>query len=392
MEEHRNSPNSAALKISIMTLLLLMGVLNTGLVGPNRLSIEREYGLAHSHFGLGLAVVQVSATLVLFAATRFVERFNPVHLLAVSQLMQALGLALIFATHSLVALVAGWAVTTVAMRLNSISNSLSMALWPREPRKGVILLHAYNALGKLTGPLLVAVCIVLGWRFSFLVTSAVCALTFLALVGLSVSGRAQVPHLGTRPHGSSAFHRPLYWVGITGITLIAGSETVFLTLYPTYLEEVHRFTPSMASLAFSVHLAGLAAGRFIAAYFLGKRSDNFIIGACVVSSALIFPALWADMALIRYASLFVFGFAFSATWPVHFARLSAFFPGEGAALSYGAGFASVVGISLAVLGSSYVADFDMTAALLISSAVMVGFGVLYYGSPLGRAGTDSVGQ
>jgi fucose permease len=181
------------------------------------------------------------------------------------------------------------------------------------------------------------------------------------------------------------FARPLYWVGLACFMLIVGGETVFTTLFPSYLQQVHGYTARMASIAFSVHLAGLAAGRFISAYGLRRLSNNGIIGLCLAGGVFLAPALLFGHPLIRYPSLFAFGFLFSTTWPVFFAQLSARFPGEAGALSYGAGFASTLGVSLSVLGSSYIADVNMTAALLLSPAVMGLFGLVYYSSPLAKA-------
>lgn len=367
-----------------MGLILVMGVLNTGMIGPNRVSVQRELNLSHSQFGTGLAVVQIAATLVLFSTTRVIEQLNPVLLLSASQLLQALGLLWVFAGSSIGALVAGWALVALGMRLNSISNSLSMALWPHEPRKGVTLLHGFNAIGKLLGPLLVAVCIGLGWRFSFAVVSAICGLQFLCLGAILVSGRVAVPSLGSRPPGSDVFRRPLYWLGLVCIMCIAGGEGVFATLFPSYLQEVDGYTARMASIAFSVHLAGLTTGRFISAYGLRRLSSNRIIALCLASAVFVAPALLFGHPLVRYPSLFIFGFLFSTTWPTFFAQLSALFPGEAGALSYGAGFASTLGISLSVVASSVVADSSITAALLLSPAIMLLFGLIHYCSPLSR--------
>ncbi len=377
-------PSAGALGAVIMGLILVMGVLNTGMIGPNRLAVQQEFGLSHTQFGVGLAVVQIAATLVLFATTRFIERFNPVLLLAASQLLQALGLLCIFVSGSIAMLIAGWAVVALGMRLNSISNSLSMALWPREPRKGVTLLHGYNAVGKLLGPLLVAACVGLGWRFSFAVVAAICTLLFLCLVGILMDGRVAVPSMGSRSPGSDVFRRPLYWIGLLCILCIVGGEAVFATLFPSYLQEVESYTARAASMAFSVHLAGLTAGRFISAYGLRQVSSNRILGLCLLSAAFLAPALLLRQPLIRLPSLFVFGFLFSTTWPTFFAHFSALFPGEAVALSYGAGFASTLGISLSVVASSLVADSNITLALLLSPAIMLLFGLIHFCSPLAR--------
>ncbi|MBD3240760.1 MAG: MFS transporter [Chitinivibrionales bacterium] len=391
-DAHRTSPErppgTTPLSVVIMSLVLLMGVLNTGMVGPNRMPVQREFGLTHSQFGIGLAVVQILATFALFASTRLIERLNPLMLLAASQLLQAVGLFGIFATNSIGMLVSGWALVAFGMRLNSISNSLSMALWPQEPRKGVTLLHGYNAVGKLIGPLLVAVCIGLGWRFSFAVVSAVCLLLFISLLLLVVGGRVTVPSLGSRPPGTGVFRRPLYWVGLSCIMLISGGEAVFATLFPSYLQQIDGYTTRMASVAFSVHLAGLTAGRFISAYGLRRLTNNRIIALCLASAAFLAPVLLFRQPLIRYPSLFLFGFLFSTTWPTFFAQLSARFPGEAGALSYGAGFASTLGISLSVLVSSFVADSSITAALLLSPLIMLAFGLVHYTSPLSRKTID----
>ena len=63
--------SSAALLGSfVMSWMFLFGMIGTGLVGPNRSSIEREFGLSHTQFGAAFALVQIGCSLGAFTRHR----------------------------------------------------------------------------------------------------------------------------------------------------------------------------------------------------------------------------------------------------------------------------------------------------------------------------------
>ena len=94
----------------------------------------------------------------------FLRRFRSVKALIVSLAAQAVGFALICLTRSIYALLFGWTLITLGIIPGAITNTISANLWPDNPRRGVVLLHGFNGLGKLVGPLIAAVCLMLGWR------------------------------------------------------------------------------------------------------------------------------------------------------------------------------------------------------------------------------------
>ena len=65
-----------SLRVLIMSLTFMSGIIVTGLVGPNRTSIEAEYDLTHSQFGAGLAVIRVVVSGGLLLAAVALHRFE----------------------------------------------------------------------------------------------------------------------------------------------------------------------------------------------------------------------------------------------------------------------------------------------------------------------------
>jgi len=55
-----HTSNFTMLRVLIMCRVCLGGIIGTGLVGPNRSSIEAEFSLSHAQFGTGLAVAQIA--------------------------------------------------------------------------------------------------------------------------------------------------------------------------------------------------------------------------------------------------------------------------------------------------------------------------------------------
>ena len=377
-----------------MSLFALLGLIGTGLVGPNRSSIEEEYGLSHSAFGMGLAAVQIVAAGGVLLATHRLRRLNPFRIAMTGMALNVVGFAFVFFTLDLVGLLLGWGLIILGYSLSSILNNVSMDLWPANPRRGVILLHSYNGGGKVVGPLVAAACLAVGWRWSFLTAGG---LTFVLLAAFLLV--AKLPGEGYAAHTPAdapvlerqIVKRPFYWLCVLPFGLIAGGELAFATLMPTYFEKVAGLSKPAASLLLTVHLLGLVAGRFASAYLGSRASNNQIIAGCLAAGVFVFPALFAGHWLVRNASLFLMGVMFSATWPTFYAQVSRFLAGHKEMLAYGSGLGNQLGMSLCVLASSLIADANLTLSLLFGPAILWAFGALYYATRLSKAPEDAAG-
>ncbi len=114
-----------ALRTLIMAMIALTGLIGAGLIGPNRSAIEAEYGLSHSQFGTGIAVIQIFvATAVLLTANRL-KRFASLKVLMVGLALQALAFSAIYFTRSVWAMALSWAMIILALKLAAVSNHIA---------------------------------------------------------------------------------------------------------------------------------------------------------------------------------------------------------------------------------------------------------------------------
>jgi len=382
------------LKLLIMSCLFLGGIVGTGLVGPNRPQIEEEFAFSHGQFGLGFAVLQILAALPVLLVAGTIARLNPFRQITLGLAASSVGFAVVSFAPGASALAAGWMLIVFGSILGAVSNNVSMDLWPHHPRRGVILLHSYNAGGKVVGPLIAAACLMYGWRTSFLAAGGMTVALFAAYVLFDSPSRAFYGGTARRsgPKLSLAvLKQPRFWMVVAPIGLVAGAEAAFVTLLPTYLQHVKQLSAETASLMLTVHLLGLMAGRFLAAGVDRRVSNNTIINFCVACSLFAVPAVLADSWIIRIPALAAAGVMSSATWPTYYAQASAHLPSDRQMLAYGAFIANVLGISVCVLASSAVADLNLTASMFFGPGVFWLFLVLYYARGLHRPGVGGTG-
>lgn len=376
--------NRRLVGVLIMSWVFLSGMIGTGLVGPNRSSVEAEFGLSHGQFGLAVAAIQVVASFLALGVGPRLRRWSSYRVLMLGLAIQAVGFGAIYALHAVAGLVLGWALVNFGTVLGAVTNNISMHLWPGNARKGVTLLHACNGVGKIAGPLVVAACIVLSWRTSFL---AVGLITALVLGAFFVSRRRkgvipEDPRRALPAHGGGVLRDPFYWLSVLPFGMIAGGEAAFVTLMPAWFEHGHGYTPQGASLLLTVHLAGLATGRFLSGALSARVSNNAIIGGCLAAGVFVFPVVLGSSPAVVYPALFLMGLMFSSTWPTFYAQVARFHPGQRDMLAYGSSVANVLGISTCVLLSSLVADLSLRWSLLFGPAVLWLFGALYYSTRL----------
>ena len=368
----------------IMAWMLLFGAIGTGLIGPNRTSIESEYGLTTTALGVGVAAIQVTAAALVLALTPRLAGLGGFALLLAGLVLQATGFGLIWLTRSVVWLGVGWFAIVSGSALGAIANTLTARLFRDNPRRGVTLLHAFNGVGKVVGPLIAAVALAHHWRLSF---AGVGALTLVMVLAFLTGGR-ELKRVSAPPASRVAgaewalARRAEYWLRVLPFGLISGGELAFVTLLPMYCEEGLGTSPEVASLLLTVHLAGLASGRFITAPLSSRVSNSAIIGWCLLSGLLVVPALLTTNVAVAGVCLFIAGGLFSSTWPAYYAQISDWFEGRRPMLDYGSALCNSLGISMCVLLSSCMADISLKAAMLFGPGVLALFGALFFLSRL----------
>ncbi len=379
-------PHLAVLRTLIMSWVLLSGLIGAGLIGPNRSLIQDEYGLSYTRFGVGLAGIQIGFALLVLLIAPLLRRFNYARVVLGGLGLQAVGLLVIWQAATLINIAAGWALVTIGVVIGSLFNNISMDLWPSNPRRGVLLLHAFNGIGKVLGPAIAGVLLVLGWRANVL-----CAgLLTLAVLAAFLIYQANIASLSARhqPRGNPVslriLRRPLYWMCVLPFGLIAGGEAAFATLLPSFLEQHRGMSSELASWMLAIHLMGLVAGRFVFAHLSDRLGNNAIIALCLSAGVFVLPVVYVPSAAVLVACVFLLGVQFSSTWPTFYAQAARFLAEQRDMLAYGTGLSNMMGIALCIMLSSWIADASLPAGVLSGPVILVLFGLAYFTSRLSR--------
>lgn len=370
----------AGLRVFIMAWIFLSGLIGTGLVGPVRPAIEAEFGLSHAAFGSGLALSQITVNfLMLLVVLPRLSRLSGGLRLGLGLVCGTSGLAVAFLARQWPAYLAGWSTLMAGTMLSGVLNNISMTLWRDNPRRGVVLLHAYNAIGKVAGPLTVSAALAWTWRGGYQIAAGLNALLLLVFLLACRSWSDVLDASSALPREAKAgFRLPGYWLALAGLGMIAGGESAFATLMPTYFIHVRGAAPAHASLLLALHLAGLATGRFVAAGCGSRVTNRQVIYGCLACALGIFPSILSPHPLVYSVGLFILGGTFSATWPAFFAAAVERLPEHRALLAYGSSLGSVTGIAVCVWGSSLIADHWLTASMFCGPVVLWAFGVGYW--------------
>lgn len=366
------------LRFLIMAWLFLAGLIMTGLVGPNRMAVREEFGLSETGFGAGVAVTQASAALAVLVIAHWLARWKPVTILMAGLSVVILGFLIVSLSHHLAALIVGWTLVTAGLTMGMITNNISMDLWPQNPRRGVVLLHGFNAGGKVVGPLIAAVFLGVGYRLSFVAVGAITLAVLVVCLLLRRHGDVAVTRSIVDPgSGLRVLRRPAFWLFMLWIGMIAGGEAAFATLLPTYFKEGLGYSAQVGTLALTVHLLGLTAGRFASAW-LGHRAGNgTVIALCLATGVFVFPVMFFGNQPAILVSLFVFGLMFSSTWPSFYAAAAEWLPDCRHMMPYGSALGNYVVMGLCILGSSMIADHNLWLAMFFGPAVLWLFGAMY---------------
>ncbi|MGA1195850.1 MAG: MFS transporter [Candidatus Latescibacterota bacterium] len=378
-----HTPAKAHLGALIMAWMFLFGLIGAALIGPNRLSIERTFDLSHETFGTAFALIQIICSVSVLAVATRLKRLNNLNALIISLFIQIIGFIILYLAPNAIVLALGWTCVTLGIVMGSVCNTISADLWTDNPARGVTLLHGFNGIGKVAGPLIAAYCLLIGWRLSFL---AVAAITLIILLAFYYYKKCHThPEPPKQTFHNHIFKSPTYWLCILPFGLIAGGDVAFAALVPLYYETVHHYTAQNASLLLTFHLFGLVVGRFIFAYLSGRISNNTIIGICLIFGFAIFLAIQETSLTIHLVGLFGIGVLYSSTWATFYAQATRFIPPQAShLLDFGTAFGNALGIAVCVYLSSVIADMNLDWAMIFCVAVLWLFGLVYYLSPLSR--------
>lgn len=362
--------------------------------------VEREAGISRATLGLWVFVLGLVGSAVgLIGPTLAVRmRRTTAGRLGTAMLAMSCALLAIFRPEPgwvLAGLGAAWLINGVSGPLVATANGIFADIWAHAPRTGVILLHAVNAGGKVLAPLALLV---------FAGDLRMTALVFAVVTGvLAVEGwfwpRTSVDRLvavekqqdhGRKNHWPT---RALVWVIGIQFMLISGAEAGVVSILGPLVEQL-RPSPiegltagQWARWMIVAHLMGIFVGRIVLTLASGRLSERWIIGLCLATGVAALPAVMAESAWVYGVSLFVLGWAFSATWPAFYALGARAFPSEKTFLALSAAFFSFVGASGGVAMSSAIGNTDarLPWAVVASTGMLGAFALFLWGTRSGRS-------
>ncbi len=382
MNTHRTR-TSIPLVVSVLGAGFTTGIIPAGLLPANVLNIEQAYGMSHAEVGrmVGLCMV-CGGTIGGLLGGLVCGRIGALRNMLLSLGMVIIALMVMGLIPHKNATFVGLTGYFLASGFMGSSNALATHMLPNRQR-GVALLHGVNAIGKLAGPILASLFLYGAWRSSFLAAAVLpVVLIFTTLTAYRAGGNG---HVGRRKHGD-AHPGAAFWAAVAGFALIAGSEIAVALWIPAFGQKVRGFTAAQGNILLSIFLLGMISGRFASSALSDRLNSRQAMALCAISLMFVWPSVALETYWACAASFFLFGLAFSATWPSYFAHLSHVFPEHLGMMGGAAVFSTQIGFAFCSLASGRLAEINLSYPMLFGAVVMGAFAVIFFASPLSRAG------
>ncbi|MCC7145560.1 MAG: hypothetical protein IT443_03870 [Phycisphaeraceae bacterium] len=396
------TPNAAfghlRIQIVVLLLLLISGSMGAPLIGPIREKLQHEANLSRAELGQGILFVGLVGGFAGLLMGLFRHRFYRATLLRCGSIILAISCILIAFTPvgpgwPLAVLGLSWFLLGFGHPMLATGNGIFSDLWHHSPHTGVILLHAFNAAGKLLAPLVV---LYLGTdlRSSGLFYSAITVVlalaTFLLWPRHSLHYLKEAELRQAAPTISIFPRHPIVWLYVLQFAFISGSEagaTAILASFIKIARPALWATPERwAALVTALLLAGILAGRVTFAFASSFLYERAIIILCLLTGLGALPAVWTANPWVYLPAIFITGWAFSATWPAFFTLVARSYPSEKTLLAMGAAFFSAIGTSVGIYLASFIGNDDalLPTAFVASTAMLLPFAVFLFATPPGR--------
>lgn len=381
MPHHGASPRGTApLIITVLGGGFISGIIPAGLLPANVLNIEQDYGLSHAQMGriVGLCMILAGGSGGLIGGW-LCGKIGALRNVMLALVLGAASLGTIGLAHSLAATVSGLAGYFFAMGFMGSANALAAHMLS-DRHRGISLLHASNAAGKLAGPMLALLFLYGAWRMSFLAAAVLpVVLVAPALLAHGNGDRS----IGRKPRDASRAGAA-FWLAITGFALIAGSEIAVALWIPAFGQKVRGFSPPQANALLSLFLLGMVSGRLGAGALSKKIPPKLSIGLCGSMTVMAAAVVGFTSYLLVAVSIMLLGLAFSAVWPSYFAHLSRAYPAHLGLMSGAAVLSTQIGFAACSYASGRLADLQLAYPIIFGAAVMAAFVVAFFVSPIGR--------
>lgn len=284
--------------------------------------LAREFGVESRWIGAFVGIVYAGAMFASLACGGFIERYGPIRVSQACVALCAIGVVAMAATPVHAVALLAVAAIVIGAGYGPITPASSQLLQRTASPSRMALTFSIKQTGvpagaALSGALLPALTLAIGWRAAFAI---------IALAGIGVIGVAQPVRAGLdverRPHGRFTFagiFAPLALLresrALRDLSLVSfaysATQMCLTSFLVVHLTESLHWTLVGAGLALTSATVGGVAGRvgwgYVADRWLAPRVVLVLIGlaagACGVAMALATPA-WPPVALLAFAALF----------------------------------------------------------------------------------------
>ena len=378
-DEHVPVAGGVPLMVAVLGAGFVSGIIPNGLLPANLLNIEQAYGFSHEQMG------RIVGMCMLFGGTGGLisgwvcGRIGALRTLLVSLVLLAVGMEMMGLLDSAVGVIGGLAVALFGLGFMGSASALAVHMFS-DRQRGVVLLHALNASGKFCGPMLATAFLYGAWRNSF---SAAAAMTIVLVIPALLAKADGQVSIGRKPDKGPRAQAG-FWICVAGFALISGSEISVALWLPAFCEKSRGFTAAQSNAMLAIFLLGLMAGRFSAGALSKWVSSKRAIGICGCATVFVLPAITVPAYPVAAVFFFLFGVAYSATWPSYFAHLSRVYPDHLGLLSGVVIFATQVGFAVCSEITGRLAGADLSYPLLFGASVMAAFVVVFFASPISK--------
>jgi fucose permease len=253
-------------------------------------NVEETFGFTHARMGLWMGLSSICFSMAALLGGAFYDRWGAGMAMSGVLVLSAVAAVCIAFAPVAGAFVAALLFFNFANGMGSFVNPLVGRFYRRDHARGINLLHAFQGLGRLLGPVVVWLCLLVTgrWQSTFLVAAgAFTVWLVVAFVGFrDLSLHHPVPP-APHPERKGPARRPdlTLLLGLSGFIFYVGCEVVLIIWIPNFLESEAGFPKSQALLALTLLVAGMTATRLILGLIRRVARVKFVICSVAVSIA-----------------------------------------------------------------------------------------------------------
>ncbi len=360
---------------------LVVGMFGLGLMPALIKNVEEAFGFTHARMGLWMGLASVFFSMAALLGGALYDRWSARVVMNWVLVLSAVAAVCIAFAPVAGAFVAALLFFYFANGMGSFVNPLVGRFCRRDQARGINLLHAFQGLGRLLGPVAVWLCLLVTgrWQPTFLVAAGAFA---VCLVLASVGFRDLPPHPPV-PHPerkASSARRPdlTLLLGLSGFAFYVGCEAVLVTWIPNFLESEAGFGKFQALLALTLLMAGMTAMRLLLGLRRRVFGAKFIICSVAVSVAALLCLTNVSSALWLQPAAFLLGASIGGLWPYLMAEVFDYRRHQQGALTGVVMISGAAGAFLFLAVTGKMADaYGLGKALLIAPACAIIYAIIY---------------